>query len=42
MTKTKFIKRKRPNIKKAVILFVLLVVVIILWKYLEVLMELIF
>ena len=42
MTKTKFIKRKRPNIKKAVTLFVLLVVVIILWKYLEVLMELIF
>ncbi len=42
MTKTKFVKRKKPNTKKALILFILLIIILVLWKYLDELMELIF
>lgn len=42
MSKTKFVKRKKPNIKKALILFILLVIILVIWKYLDELMELIF
>lgn len=42
MTETKFIKRKKSSPKKAVFYIILLGAIILIWKYLDELMELIF
>lgn len=42
MTKSKFIKRKKPSTKKVIFYVILLGIIILIWKYLDELMELIF
>ncbi len=39
MAKTKFIKRKKPNIKRAIILLVILIIIIILFNNIEKILE---
>jgi len=42
MKKPRFVKRKKSNNKRAFILFLVLVVVLVLWKNLDRIMEMIF
>ena len=42
MNDPKFIKRKKSDTKKAIILLIILGIVIIIWNYLDEIMELIF
>lgn len=42
MDKPKFVKRKKSNNKRALILFIVLVFVLFLWKNLDKIMEMIF
>ena len=39
MTKAKFIKRKRPNIKRAIILLVILIIIILLYYNIDAIIE---
>ncbi len=42
MQKPKFVKRKKSNNKRAFVLFILLVVILVLWKNMDKIMDMIF